>query len=111
MAHIPAKLASADIDPARWRAAWSAVPKLGPTARRLFLDDVPAGAALAELEHERWNAQRRMDGLALDRQPPPGRTRRARLHPSLVPYDALADDVKEYDRAYVRQTQDACGRP
>ena len=31
-----------------------------------------------------------------------------RLHPSLVPYADLSDEVKEYDRVYVRQTQDAC---
>ena len=30
-----------------------------------------------------------------------------RLHPSLQAYDALTEQVKEYDRVFVRQTQRA----
>jgi len=102
VAHIAAKLASADIDPVRWRAV-PGLPRLA-AGEQLFDDDVQL-EALAELEHERWNSQRRMDGWRWTDQPRKNEARR--LHPSLVPYEALTDDVKEYDRVYVRQTQSA----
>ena len=102
MAHIAAKLASADIDPARWRGV-AGLPKLAP-GERLFADATQL-EALAWLEHERWNTQRRMDGWRwTDR---PSRDQARRLHPSLVAYEALTDEVKEYDRVMVRQTQQA----
>jgi hypothetical protein len=104
VAHIAAKLASAGIDPARWKGVVG-LPQLA-NGERLWNDDVEL-EALAYLEHERWMAQRRMDGW---RRSGNGRKDEARrLHHSLVPYDALADDVKEYDRVYVRQTEAACG--
>lgn len=105
VAHIPAKLSSAGVDPARWRGA-RGLPKLSD-GDRLF-----AGPGelelLAKLEHERWLAQRRMEGWRSTDLPAKDEARR--LHPSLVAYEALADDVKEFDRVYVRQTQDACLR-
>ena len=107
-AHICAKLASAGIDPKPAGAAPAACRKAQRDGERVFLGDVEL-EVLAELEHERWNAQRRMDGWRSTKQLRKDEARR--LHPSLVPYDDLEDDVKEYDRVYVRQTQDACGRP
>jgi hypothetical protein len=106
VAHIPAKLASAGIDPARWRGA-GALPHLAP-GERLYAD--AAGLeVLAELEHERWMAQRRMDGwrwtAAADKD------QATRRHPSLVPYAALSEPVKEFDRVFVRETAAACGAP
>ena len=103
VAHVAAKLASAGIDPARWRGV-RGLPKLcdgevlfaGPGELEL----------LAELEHERWLAQRRMDGWRATTAKVKDEARR--LHPSLAPYEALTDEVKEFDRVYVRQTQDAC---
>ncbi|HUO12152.1 MAG TPA: RyR domain-containing protein, partial [Caulobacteraceae bacterium] len=103
VAHVAAKLASAGIDPVRWRGA-RGIPRLGD-GERMF-GCAAELEALAELEHERWNAQRRMDGWRWTDRPRKDEGRR--LHPSLVPYENLADDVKEYDRVYVRQTQDAC---
>src|SRR5262249_47800032 len=103
VAHIAAKLASADVDPARWRAVHHGLPRLA-AGERLFDDDIQL-EALAELEHERWNAQRRMDGWRWTDRARKNEARR--LHPSLVPYEGLTDDVKEYDRVYVRQTQSA----
>jgi hypothetical protein len=38
----------------------------------------------------------------------PKKNEARRLHQSLVGYDDLTDEVKEYDRVYVRQTQTAC---
>ena len=104
VAHVPAKLASAGVDPDRWRRG-GGLPRLGP-GERVFRNEAEL-EALAELEHERWLSQRRMDGWRWSDGPTKNETRR--LHPSLVPYDQLSDDVKEYDRVYVRQTQAACG--
>ncbi len=102
VAHIPAKLASAGIEPGLWRGVVG-MPRLGP-AHSLFTDDA-ACEALARLEHHRWNAQRRMDGWRWTDAP--RKDEALRRHPSLVEYDALADDVKEFDRVYVRETQRA----
>jgi hypothetical protein len=101
VAHIPAKLASAGIDPARWRGV-AVLPKLAP-GERLFHDDAEL-EVLATLEHARWNAQRRMDGWRYA----PVRDNELRRHTYLVGYDDLPDDIQEYDRIYIRQTQDAC---
>ena len=101
-AHIAAKLASAGIDPARWRGQ-AGVPHIAP-GERLFCD---AGQleALSWLEHERWNASRRMDGWRFADRPRKDQARR--LHPDLKAYEALTDPVKEYDRVMVRATQEA----
>jgi len=100
VAHIPAKLASAGVDAARWRGA--GLPHLGDD-ERLFADAEEL-ERLAELEHERWMAQRRMDGWrATDAK---AKDEAARRHPSLAPYAALSDEVKEFDRVFVRETQD-----
>ena len=101
--HVAAKLSSAGVDPARWRGA-HAIPKLCED-ERLFAGPGEL-EVLAELEHERWNAQRRMDGWRLG-----GRDQARKLHPSLVAYNDLSDAVKEYDRVYVRATQEACLNP
>lgn len=103
VAHIPAKMASARIDPACWRGV-QGLPK-PPPGTRLF-DNAETLEELAVLEHHRWNAQRRMDGWRHTDAPKKDEARR--LHPSLVPYDDLSDDVKEFDRVYIRQTQRIC---
>jgi len=103
VAHVPAKLASAGVDPRFWRGVHG-LPRL-PKSEHLYHDEAQL-EALAELEHERWNAQRRMDGWRWSHHPRKDEAKRT--HPSLTPYENLADDVKEYDRVYVRQTQSAC---
>jgi hypothetical protein len=60
---------------------------------------------LAALEHERWMAQRRMEGW---RHTAGDKDQDRRLHPSLIPYAALSNDIQEYDRIYIRETQAAC---
>ncbi|HZZ87135.1 MAG TPA: hypothetical protein VFE13_02275, partial [Caulobacteraceae bacterium] len=102
VAHIAAKLASAQVDPARWRGVVG-LPRLHES-ERLFhgTSDLEL---LARLEHERWMAQRRMDGWRTTTAA--GKDERRRLHPSLQGYDALSEPVKELDRVFVRQTQDA----
>ncbi len=103
VAHIPAKMASAGIAPDLWRAI-TGLPHPGP-GTRLYADGNDL-ERLGELEHERWDAQRRMDGWRWANLPSKDEARR--LHPSLVAYDCLTDEVKEYDRVNVRETQLAC---
>ena len=68
VAHVPAKLASAGIVRARrWRWVTGTCPQLGP-GEHVFTDDVQL-ELLAELEHERWLAQRRMDGWRWTERP------------------------------------------
>jgi hypothetical protein len=104
VAHAAAKLASADIPPDRWSGV-AGFPRL-LDGERLFHGHSDL-EALARLEHERWMAQRRMDGWRYTTAP--ARDQRRRLHPSLQGYDVLTEQVKEYDRVMVRQTQHAVG--
>jgi hypothetical protein len=101
VAHIPAKLASAGIDPTYWRGV-AGLPR-PPADQRLFTTDDEC-ERLAELEHERWNAQRRMDGWRWAVR----RLDSRRQHPSLLPFERLPEDTKEYDRVFIRQTQSIC---
>jgi len=102
VAHIAAKLASADIPPERWRGV-AGLPRVAES-ERLFRGHSDL-ETLARLEHERWMAQRRMDGWR--RSDAPSKNEARRTHPSLKDYDALSEEVKEYDRVFVRQTQRA----
>jgi hypothetical protein len=104
VAHVAAKLASVDIQPDRWRAV-AGMPQL-LDGERLFHGHSDL-ELLARLEHERWMAQRRMDGWR--NTDAPAKDQQRRLHPSLQGYDALTEQVKEYDRVIVRQTQHAIG--
>jgi len=103
VAHIPAKLASAGIDPALWRGV-AGPPRLPPDVA--LFEDAEELEALAGLEHERWNAQRRLDGWRWTYLPAKDEVRR--LHPSLVPFEALSESAKSYDRAIVGETQAIC---
>jgi len=49
-------------------------------------------------------AQRRMDGWRSSDAA--AKDEAARRHPSLAPYASLSDEVKEFDRVFVRETQD-----
>lgn len=98
-AHIPAKLASAGIDPSLWLGL-KGLPVL-PAATSLYGDQAEL-MALAALEHERWNAERRLDGWAHADLAHKDEARK--LHPSLMPFDALSPEVQAYDVAFVRLT-------
>ncbi|HXQ13494.1 MAG TPA: RyR domain-containing protein [Caulobacteraceae bacterium] len=102
VAHIAAKLASANIPPERWRGI-TGLPRLDAN-ERLYRGHSDL-ELLSRLEHERWNAQRRMEGWRYVDAPSKDQLRR--LHPSLQSYDVLTEPVKEYDRIMVRQTQQA----
>jgi voltage-gated potassium channel Kch len=53
---------------------------------------------MAEMEHERWCRERAADGWTYA----PTRDDERKTTPYLVPWDDLADDVKDYDRHAVR---------
>lgn len=53
---------------------------------------------LAEIEHDRWAADRLLDGWTYG----PERDNARRLHPQLVPYAALSEPMKDLDRFAVR---------
>jgi len=53
---------------------------------------------MAELEHGRWNIERLRDGWRYDRQRDDARKR----HDCIVDWNALPDDIRQYDRDAVR---------
>jgi hypothetical protein len=97
VAHIPAKLASAGIDAPM---VTSGLPKL-PEGTKLYHSDYEL-TALAVLEHERWNAERRLSGWRFAAIFEKDEARL--LHPSLVPFEALSATVQGYDVAFVEAT-------
>jgi len=52
---------------------------------------------MAELEHERWMAERRINGWTFSKE----RCNSRRLHPDLIPYEQLSDESKSYDRQMI----------
>jgi hypothetical protein len=99
VAHIPAKLASAGIEPAAWLGR-AGLPQL-PEGAALFRTEAEL-MVLAALEHERWNAERRLDGWTYANLP--RKDEASKRHPSLVPFEALAPMVQAYDVAFIRET-------
>jgi hypothetical protein len=101
VAHIPAKMQSAGIDPGLWLGSnGSGLPR----SVRLVASDEDH-ERLARLEHERWNAQRRMEGWRFTRGP---KDDSRALHPNLRPYDDLPEAARAYDRALVLETESIC---
>jgi hypothetical protein len=60
---------------------------------------------LAEMEHDRWMAERRVEGWTLGPRDPARKT-----SPHLVAWPDLADDVREWDRQAVRNIPDLMAR-
>lgn len=56
---------------------------------------------LAEMEHNRWNAERWLQGWTLGASNKPNK-----VTPYLVPWNKLTNDVQEYDRQTVRKIPD-----
>jgi hypothetical protein len=97
VAHIYAKLFDAgfDIRPwFEWANVWHDAPALAP-GERLFRDEAER-SRLAELEHERWCAERRMQGWKYG----PERIEAAKIHDCLVPYAQLSAEVQGYDLTF-----------
>lgn len=101
--HLPAKLASAGVDLDHWQAS-------GATASTQFLPDLSAHPGLldelAALEHLRWMAERRLSGW----QYGPVRDDLRRTHPDLVPWTALPEASRRFDREIVTATLEAAAR-
>jgi hypothetical protein len=99
MAHIPAKLATLGFDLEPWLAlpdeerTWPPALTLGATMFR----DPAERTRLAVLEHERWMADRRLNGWRLGEV----RDNARKIHTDLVPFDDLSDAVKAFDYAVV----------
>ncbi len=75
--------------------AADALPKGAMRVEALSEADVEA---LARVEHDRWVAERRADGWTLG----PAKDVARKVSPHLVPYDALSEQAKDYDREPVR---------
>lgn len=69
---------------------------------RLSRDEIEL---LAAAEHERWMDERKAAGWTLGPRDPA-----ARRSPYLVPYDALDDAIREYDRVMVRAIPEVLAR-
>ena len=54
---------------------------------------------MAEIEHNRWNWQKRLQGWKYKAGP---KDMKNKTNPSLVPWAQLPDNIKEYDRETVR---------
>lgn len=96
-AHLPAKLFDAGFDIRPWLKTdkqWSALPSL---AEPLYRDEAEL-SRLAEAEHIRWNADRRIMGWVYG----PKRDNQRLIHPNLVDYAALEDSSKAFDLGMIK---------
>lgn len=91
IAHIPAKLASVGIDSAIWVGV-NGLPTLPPGVR-LYSPGDGVKEKLGRLEHDRWNAERRLNGwkFGIKKNEP------LKTHPCLVEYDELTEEMKSFD--------------
>ena len=80
-----------------WDAGWAPAPAgvKGETVTEMSDSDA---LKLAEMEHNRWMAERMMSGW----RPGAKRDNKLRVHPNLVPWDQLSKDDKEKDVDQVR---------
>lgn len=95
VAHIPAKLVSAGFDIEPWLEAGDLFSGPPPIAEALA-PTPELRTALARLEHDRWIADRCVNGW---RPPQASETRdnRRKIHPDLAPFDDLPESTQDYD--------------
>ncbi|MBU1345576.1 MAG: hypothetical protein KKA16_01345 [Alphaproteobacteria bacterium] len=99
VAHAYAKLHEAGFDLRPWLATakpWDELPALA-TGEALFRDEAEL-MRLAELEHERWNADRRLLGWRFGEVKDNGR----KHHPCLVDFANLPPEIQGYDIELIR---------
>lgn len=98
VAHINAKLFEAGFDIRPWLAKsrfWDELPTLAP-GEKLFRTQ-EEHARLAELEHERWNADRRMQGWIRGDK----RVDALRIHTQMKPFGEVDPDTQQYDFLFI----------
>jgi hypothetical protein len=107
VAHINAKLFEAGFDLRSWMLRnpdiWSTLPALEP-GQRLWRNPEEL-TRLAELEHERWIVDRRLNGWRYGTK----RDDVRKLHPDIIPFLALPEETKLYDYAFVEQLSEILG--
>jgi len=102
--HIPAKLHCMGFDLESWLQNTEAglditqLPAMtSRTEGTTLIESADFIERMAELEHERWMAERRINGWTHNKE----RCNSRRLHPDLIPYEQLSDESKSYDREMV----------
>jgi hypothetical protein len=55
---------------------------------------------LARMEHDRWVKERSADGW---KYAPGEKNPKRKTHPYLVPWEELSEDIREYDRCFIRE--------
>ena len=96
--HIAAKLFEAGFDLRPWLGThdiWASLPTLAEN-QPLYRDDRER-MRLAELEHVRWMADRRLGGWSYGPDKDPVR----KIHPDLKAFDKLTQRVKSYDVQFI----------
>jgi hypothetical protein len=87
--HIPEKLRGV-------RCGFSPVVGRDPILFKFTRQEIEI---MAEMEHERWNSERQLDGWVYGKK----RDVENKISPYIVPWNILPDDVKEYDRQAMRE--------
>ncbi len=98
VAHIYAKLFEAGFDLGSWMTrndVWAKLPELA--TKEPLWRDAAEYRRLAELEHERWIADRRLSGWSYG----PVRDNARKIHPDIKPFDALTEEVQGYDMRFI----------
>ncbi len=98
LVHIPAKLSSAGVELDSWLRSADEYPQQAilPGGSDLLVDAATI-EKLAILEHERWMADRRINGWRYGVEKIPEK----RLHTDLVPYEDLSANSQSYDRLVI----------
>jgi hypothetical protein len=99
VAHAYAKLHEAGFDLRPWLATarpWDELPALAP-GETLFRNEAEL-MRLAELEHERWNADRRLLGWRFG----PEKDTKRKIQPYLIDFADLSPEIKRYDIELIR---------
>lgn len=97
LAHLPAKLVSAGADPSGWLGRGAQTASARPQPSPDLIEE------LAELEHRRWLAERRLAGWQYGAQ----RDTLRRRHPDLVDWAALGEPSRAKARALATAVQAA----
>jgi len=107
VSHMYAKLFDAGFDLRTWMEkndVWTQLPSLA-AGEALYRDGLEL-ERLAELEHERWIADRRMSGWRYGEK----RDNRSKRHPDMKPYAQLTNDIQDFDRVLIGKLDEVLRR-